>query len=150
MGTGVRNGAHSAWWLDKLSSYLNKEVTVRFGKLKMQLWDSMCWPHVNPVPSGAVGKDCQRRLLSGQGSSEPVAPRIYFIYFFLWRGDWVTNVNVNSCFIMFSLHLHLHLVKADSLKIRNFKSVWQFCCSAAVMEGWWVRIPECAVFCCAK
>jgi hypothetical protein len=22
--------------------YLNKEVTVRFGKLKMQLWDSMC------------------------------------------------------------------------------------------------------------
>jgi hypothetical protein len=24
----------------------------------------MCWPHVNPVPSGAVGKDCQRRLLS--------------------------------------------------------------------------------------
>jgi hypothetical protein len=30
----------------------------------MQLWDSMCWPHVNPVPSGAVGKDCQRRLLS--------------------------------------------------------------------------------------
>jgi hypothetical protein len=49
---------------DKLSSYLNKEVTVRFGKLKMQLWDSMCWPHVNPVPSTAVGKDCQRRLLS--------------------------------------------------------------------------------------
>jgi hypothetical protein len=30
----------------------------------MQLWDSMCWPHINPVPSGAVGKDCQRRLLS--------------------------------------------------------------------------------------
>jgi hypothetical protein len=25
-----------------MSSYLNKEVTVRFGKLKMQLWDSMC------------------------------------------------------------------------------------------------------------
>jgi hypothetical protein len=23
-------------------SCLNKEVTVRFGKLKMQLWDSMC------------------------------------------------------------------------------------------------------------
>jgi hypothetical protein len=46
------------------SSYLNKEVTVRFGKLKMQLRDSMCWPHVNPVPFGAVGKDCQRRLLS--------------------------------------------------------------------------------------
>jgi hypothetical protein len=22
--------------------YLNKEVTVRYGKLKMQLWDSMC------------------------------------------------------------------------------------------------------------
>jgi hypothetical protein len=30
----------------------------------MQLWDSICWPQVNPVPSGAVGKDCQRRLLS--------------------------------------------------------------------------------------
>jgi hypothetical protein len=26
----------------KLSSYLNKEVTVRFRKLNMQLWDSMC------------------------------------------------------------------------------------------------------------
>jgi hypothetical protein len=24
----------------------------------------MCWPHVNPVPSGAVGKDFQRRLFS--------------------------------------------------------------------------------------
>jgi hypothetical protein len=53
-----------ASWSDKLSSHLNKEVTVRFGKLKMQLWDSMCWTHVNPVPSGAVEKDCQRRLLS--------------------------------------------------------------------------------------
>jgi hypothetical protein len=30
----------------------------------MQLFDSMCWPHVNPVPSLAVGKDYQRRLLS--------------------------------------------------------------------------------------
>jgi hypothetical protein len=33
---------HSASLSDKLSSYLNKEVTVRLGKLKMQLWDSMC------------------------------------------------------------------------------------------------------------
>jgi hypothetical protein len=56
-GSWVWNGVHSASWSDKLSSYLNKEVTVRFGKL-------MCWPHVNPVPSGAVGKDCQRQLLS--------------------------------------------------------------------------------------
>jgi hypothetical protein len=63
-GSWVWNGVHSASWSDKLSSYLNKEVTVRLGKLKMQLRDSMCWPHVNPVPSGAVGKDCQRRLLS--------------------------------------------------------------------------------------
>jgi hypothetical protein len=63
-GSWVWNGVHSASWSDKLSSYLNKEVTVRFGKMKMQLWDSMCWPHVNPVPCGAVGKDCQRRLLS--------------------------------------------------------------------------------------
>jgi hypothetical protein len=64
-GSWVWNGVHSASWSDKLSSYLNKEVMVWFGKLKMQLWDSMCWPHVNnPVPSGAVGKDCQRRLLS--------------------------------------------------------------------------------------
>jgi hypothetical protein len=58
-GSWVWNGVHSA-----SSSYLTKEVSVRFRKLKMQLWDSMCWPHVNPVPSGAVGKDCQRRLLS--------------------------------------------------------------------------------------
>jgi hypothetical protein len=63
-GSWVWNWVHSASWSDKLSSYLNKEVTVRFGKLKMQLWDSMCWPHDNPVPSGAVGKDCQWRLLS--------------------------------------------------------------------------------------
>jgi hypothetical protein len=63
-GSWVWNGVHSASWSNKLSSYLNKEVTVRFGKLKMQLWDSMCWPHVNPVPFGVVGKDCQRRLLS--------------------------------------------------------------------------------------
>jgi hypothetical protein len=26
----------------EVPGYLNKEVTVRFGKLKMQLWDSMC------------------------------------------------------------------------------------------------------------
>jgi hypothetical protein len=63
-GSWVWNGVHSDSWSDKLSSYLNKEVTVRFGKLKMQLWDSICWPHVNPVQSGAVGKDCQRRLIS--------------------------------------------------------------------------------------
>jgi hypothetical protein len=75
-GSWVWNGVHSASWFDKLSSYLNKEVTVRFGKLKMQLWDSMCWPHVNPVPSGAVGKDCQRRLLSRRRLVRAVAPRI--------------------------------------------------------------------------
>jgi hypothetical protein len=39
---GLERGPLSPW-SDKLSSYLNKEVTVRFGKLKMQLWDSMCW-----------------------------------------------------------------------------------------------------------
>jgi predicted glycosyltransferase involved in capsule biosynthesis len=42
----------------------------------MQLWDSMCWPHVNPVPSGAVGKDCERRLLSRPRFVIAVAPRI--------------------------------------------------------------------------
>jgi hypothetical protein len=36
----------------------------------------MCWPHVNPVPSGAVGKDCQRRLLSRPRFVRAVAPRI--------------------------------------------------------------------------
>jgi hypothetical protein len=55
-GNWVWHGVHSASWSDKLSSYLNKEVTVRFGKLKMQLWDSMWWPRVNAVPSGAVGE----------------------------------------------------------------------------------------------
>jgi hypothetical protein len=77
----VWNGFHSASWSDKLSSYLNKEVTVRFRKLKMQLWDSMCWPHVSPVPSGAVGKDCQRRLLSRPRLVRAVAPRIIIIYY---------------------------------------------------------------------
>jgi hypothetical protein len=33
-GSWVWNGVHSASWSDKLSSYLNKEVTVRFRKLK--------------------------------------------------------------------------------------------------------------------
>jgi hypothetical protein len=74
------NGVHSASWSDKLSSYLNKEVAVRFRKLKMQLWDSMCWPHVNPVPSGAVGKDFQRRLLSRPRLVRAVAPRKKIVY----------------------------------------------------------------------
>jgi hypothetical protein len=39
----------------------------------------MCWPHVNPVPSGAVGKDCQRRLLSRPRFVRAVAPRIIII-----------------------------------------------------------------------
>jgi hypothetical protein len=70
-GTWVWNGVHSASWSDKLSSCLNKEVTV------MQLWDSMCWPYVNTVPfwSRAVGKDCQRRLLSRPRFVRAVAPR---------------------------------------------------------------------------
>jgi hypothetical protein len=75
-GSWVWNGVHSASWSDKLSCYLNKEVTVRFVKLKMQLRDSMYWPHVNPVPPGAVGKDCQRRLLSRPRLVRAVAPRI--------------------------------------------------------------------------
>jgi hypothetical protein len=45
----------------------------------MQLWDSMCWPHVNPVLSGAVGKDCQRRLLNRPRFVRAVAPRIIII-----------------------------------------------------------------------
>jgi hypothetical protein len=39
----------------------------------------MCWPHVNPVPSGAVGKDCQRRLLSRPRFVRAVVPRIIII-----------------------------------------------------------------------
>jgi len=61
---------------------LNKEVTVRFGKLKMQLWDSMCWPHVNPVPSGAVGKDCQRRLLSRPRLVRACSASDYYYYYY--------------------------------------------------------------------
>jgi hypothetical protein len=80
-GSWVWNGVHSASWSDKLSSYLNKEVTVRFRKLKMQLWNSMCWPHINPVPSGAVGKDCQRRLLSRPKLVRAVAPRIIILLY---------------------------------------------------------------------
>jgi hypothetical protein len=82
-GSWVWNGVHSASWSDKLSSYLNKEVTIRFRKLKMQLWDSMCWPHVNTVPSGASGS-CS----AGQGSSEPVAPRIYYLLMVHGQKHW--------------------------------------------------------------
>jgi hypothetical protein len=80
-GSWVWNGVHSASWSDKLSSYLNKEVTARFVKLKMQLWDSMCWPHVNPVPSGAVGKDCRRRLLSRPRFVRACSATDLFIYY---------------------------------------------------------------------
>jgi hypothetical protein len=45
----------------------------------LPLFDSMCWPHVNPVPSGAVRKDCQRRLLSRPRFVRAVAPRIIII-----------------------------------------------------------------------
>jgi hypothetical protein len=43
----------------------------------------MCWPHVNPVPSGAVGKDCQRRLLRRPRFVRAVAPRIIIIIILL-------------------------------------------------------------------
>jgi hypothetical protein len=86
-GSWVWNGVHSASWSDNLSSYLNKEVTARFGKLKMQLWDSMCWPHVNPVPSGAVGKDCQRQLLSRPRFVRACSATDLFIPAVAWR-DW--------------------------------------------------------------
>jgi hypothetical protein len=60
---------------------LNKEVTVRFGKLKMQLWDS-----------GAVGKDCQRRLLSRSRFVRAVAPRIIIIIIINERGAYEVTV----------------------------------------------------------
>jgi hypothetical protein len=44
----------------------------------------MCWPHVNPVPAGAVGKDCQRRLLSRPRFVRAVAPRIIYIYIYIY------------------------------------------------------------------
>jgi hypothetical protein len=63
----VWNGVHSASWSDKLSSYLNKEVTVRFGKLKMQLWDSIISTQYHLVQSG---KTASGGCSAGQGSSE--------------------------------------------------------------------------------
>jgi hypothetical protein len=45
----------------------------------------MCWPHVNPVPSGAVGKDCQRRLLSRPRFVRAVAPRIIILLRLLYE-----------------------------------------------------------------
>jgi hypothetical protein len=35
------------------------------------------------IPSGAVGKDCQRRLLSRPRFVRAVAPRIYLFYYYL-------------------------------------------------------------------
>jgi hypothetical protein len=100
-GSWVWNGVHSASWSEKLSSYLNKEVTVRFGKLNMQLWDSMCWPHVNPVPSGAVEKDCQRRLPSRprfvracsatESSAEVWTGVVSACWLIDWLIDWLIN-----------------------------------------------------------
>jgi hypothetical protein len=93
-GSWVWNGVHSASWSDKLSSYLNKEVTVRFGKLKMQLWDSIWWPHVNPVPSGAVGKDCQRRLLSRPRFVWVCSATDFLFYFIFYFTSWDISVSI--------------------------------------------------------
>jgi hypothetical protein len=71
-GSWVWNGVHSASWSDKLSSYLNKEVTVRFGKLKMQLCADHMSTQYRLVQSG---KTASGGCSAGQGSSEPVAPR---------------------------------------------------------------------------
>jgi hypothetical protein len=71
----------------------------------MQLWDWMCWPHVSPVPSGAVGKDCQRWLLSRPRFVRAVAPRIFFscsvrrgvLYLIVWKRlpvEWQLLLNV--------------------------------------------------------
>jgi hypothetical protein len=54
-------------------SCMNKEVTVRFGKLKMQLWDSMSTQYCLVQSGKTASGGCS----VGQGSSEPVAPRIY-------------------------------------------------------------------------
>jgi hypothetical protein len=52
---------------------LNKEVTVRFEKLKMQLLDSMCMSTQYRLVQS--GKTASGGCSAGQGSSEPVAPR---------------------------------------------------------------------------
>jgi hypothetical protein len=62
----------------------------------MQLWDSMCWPHVNPVPSGAVRKDCQRRLLSRPRFVRACSATDLFIYKMLWHGRHFNKHSVAS------------------------------------------------------
>jgi hypothetical protein len=72
-GSRVWNGVHSASWSDKLSSYLNKEVTVRFWKAENAAvgFDHMSTQY-RLVQSG---KTASGGCSAGQGSSEPVAPR---------------------------------------------------------------------------
>jgi hypothetical protein len=49
---------------------LNKEVTVRFGKLKMQLWDSMTDHMSTQYRLVQSGKTASGGCSDGQGSSE--------------------------------------------------------------------------------
>jgi hypothetical protein len=44
--------------------------------------------YVNPVPSGAVGKDCHRRLLSRPSFVRAVAPRIIIIIIIIINIIW--------------------------------------------------------------
>jgi hypothetical protein len=74
----------------------------------MQLWDSLCWPHVNPLPSGAVGKDCQRRLLSRPRFVRACSARdlCYFLYLFSYPNCLIKNLNLwNSFGLSTSNHL---------------------------------------------
>jgi hypothetical protein len=54
----------------------------------------MCWPHVNPVPSGAVGKDCQRRLLSRPRFVRACSATdliLIYIYIYIRMKGWYVN-----------------------------------------------------------
>jgi hypothetical protein len=139
-GSWVWNGVHSASWSDKLSSYLNKEVTVQFGKLKMQLWDSMCWPHVNPVPSGAVGKDCQRRLLSRPRPVRAVAPRIYFFFRIIGQHRWKDDQDQWTSALSGGFPQHIILtgvsVEIQTAQYSRSNSVWSFFCTS--VRAWFM------------
>jgi hypothetical protein len=52
---------------------------VRFGKLKMQLWDSMADHMSTQYRLVQSGKTASGGCSAGQGSSEPVAPWIIII-----------------------------------------------------------------------
>jgi hypothetical protein len=90
----------------------------------------MCWPHVNPVPSGAVGKDCQRRLLSRPRFVRACSATDFFILYCPLQCTWpLDSIVVFFCLCLLWLSLCCRLVARYS-PVRN--TLQNCVCSIAI------------------